>query len=100
MADAADLKSASRKGVWVRVPPSAVASPRELRRSKSPVIESLIGDRFKRETMDCLTTGEEKEQPDNDMPAVIARSTNELGRPGNLGRVRLDCHAPRRGGSQ
>ncbi len=23
MADAADLKSASRKGVWVRVPPSA-----------------------------------------------------------------------------
>ena len=27
MADAADLKSASRKGVWVRVPPSAV-SPR------------------------------------------------------------------------
>ena len=26
MADAADLKSASRKGVWVRVPPSAVFS--------------------------------------------------------------------------
>jgi hypothetical protein len=25
MVDAADLKSASRKGVWVRVPPSAVA---------------------------------------------------------------------------
>jgi hypothetical protein len=24
MVDAADLKSASRKGVWVRVPPSAV----------------------------------------------------------------------------
>jgi hypothetical protein len=27
MVDAADLKSASRKGVWVRVPPSAVRSP-------------------------------------------------------------------------
>ena len=26
MVDAADLKSASRKGVWVRVPPSAVFS--------------------------------------------------------------------------
>jgi hypothetical protein len=27
MVDAADLKSASRKGVWVRVPPSAVNQP-------------------------------------------------------------------------
>ena len=33
MVDAADLKSASLKGVWVRVPPSAVNQPR--RSSKS-----------------------------------------------------------------
>jgi hypothetical protein len=30
MVDAADLKSASRKGVWVRVPPSAVGDPQLL----------------------------------------------------------------------
>jgi hypothetical protein len=30
MVDAADLKSASRKGVWVRVPPSAVKASWQL----------------------------------------------------------------------
>ena len=37
MADAADLKSASRKGVWVRVPPSAVATGQKSKNQRSKV---------------------------------------------------------------
>lgn len=40
MADAADLKSASRKGVWVRVPPSA---PIVSRTCKSSAVLSYFG---------------------------------------------------------
>ena len=38
MADAADLKSASRKGVWVRVPPSAVnLTPQKFKEQRSQI---------------------------------------------------------------
>ena|GEM_PF-2774330 len=38
MADAADLKSASRKGVWVRVPPSAVSlTPQKFKEQRSQI---------------------------------------------------------------
>jgi hypothetical protein len=38
MADAADLKSASRKGVWVRVPPSAVnLTPQKFKEQSSQI---------------------------------------------------------------
>ena len=44
MVDAADLKSASRKGVWVRVPPSAVNQPH--RNSKNEDHKSKIRKRY------------------------------------------------------
>jgi hypothetical protein len=46
MVDAADLKSASRKGVWVRVPPSAVGSPAGTQKSKFSTFGFCFSERI------------------------------------------------------
>ena len=45
MVDAADLKSASCKGVWVRVPPSAVNQPVEIQESKAKNFISMTNNK-------------------------------------------------------